>query len=137
MATQAVTLHLPEALYLRLQQNAQATHQSFDEVALRALEVGAPPSWEDAPTEFQTDLATLDRLHDDALWRIARSRQTETEMTRYADLLEQNANDLLSDSDRVELTQLRTEADRLMLRKAHAAALLRWRGHHIPAADAL
>ncbi len=137
MATQAVTLHLPEALYARLQQNAQATHQSFDEVALRAIEVGAPPSWEDAPTEFQTDLAALDRLHDDTLWRIARSRQTETEMTRYSDLLDQNANDVLSDADRVELTQLRTQANRFMLRKAHAAALLRWRGHHIPPADVL
>lgn len=137
MTTQAVTLHLPEALYVRLQQNAQATHQSFDEVTLRAIEVGAPPSWEDAPTEFQTDLAALDRLDDDALWRIARRRQTETEMARYTDLLGQNANDALSDADRVELAQLRTQADRFMLRKVHAAALLRWRGHHIPPADTL
>ena len=135
MTTQAVTLYLPEALYVRLQQNAQATHQSFDAVALHAIEVGAPPSWEDAPTEFQTDLAALDRLDDDTLWRIARSHQTETEMTRYADLLDKNANDVLSDADRVELTQLRTQADRFMLRKVHAAALLRWRGHHIPLAD--
>jgi hypothetical protein len=137
MITQAVTLHLPEALYVRLQQNAQATHQTFDAVALRAIEVGAPPSWEDAPTEFQTDLAALDRLDDDTLWRIARSRQTETEMARYADLLEKNANNVLSDADRVELTHLRTEADRFMLRKGHAAALLRWRGHPIPPAETL
>ena len=137
MATQAVTLHLPEALYIRLQQHAQATHQSFDEVALRAMQVGAPPSWEDVPSEFHASLAALDRLDDDALWRIARSYQTETEMTRYSDLLGKNANDRLSDADRVELTQLRVQADHVMLSKAHAAALLRWRGHHIPPADLL
>ncbi|ETW96273.1 MAG: hypothetical protein ETSY1_27250 [Candidatus Entotheonella factor] len=137
MAAQAVTLHLPETLYIRLQQHAQATHQSFDEIALRAIQAGAPPSWEDAPREFQADLATLDRLDDDALWRIARSEQTETEMTRYSDLLEANANDRLSDDDQAELAQLRVQADRFMLRKVHAAALLRWRGHHIPPADSL
>jgi hypothetical protein len=38
---------------------------------------------------------------------------------------------------RAELTQLRTAADRFMLRKVQAAALLRWRGHHIPPADTL
>ena len=69
MTTQAVTLQLPENLYLRLQQMAQATHQSFDEVLLRAIQVGSPPSWEDAPAAFQRDLAVLDRLDDDALLR--------------------------------------------------------------------
>jgi hypothetical protein len=34
MSTQAVTLQLPENLYLRLQQMAQTTHQSFAEVLL-------------------------------------------------------------------------------------------------------
>lgn len=137
MPTQAVTLHLPERLYVRLQQTAQATRCSFDEVLLRAIQVGAPPSWEEAPSAFQVDLAALDRLDDDTLWHIARGRQTEGEMIRYEELLEKNANDIISDTERSELTRLRTEADRFMLRKVHAAALLRWRGHHIPPAETL
>lgn len=137
MTTQAVTLHLPEDLYLRLQQVAQATRQSFDEIVLRAIQIGAPPSWEDTPAEFQADLAALDRLDDDLLWHIARSRQTEADMVRYQELLEKNANNTIPDTERTELTRLRTEADRFMLRKVHAAALLRWRGHHIPPAAAL
>jgi hypothetical protein len=135
MPTQAVTLQLPETLYVRLQQIAQATHRSFDEVVLRAIQVGTPPSWEDTPAAFQLDLAALERLDDEALWPIARGRQTAAEMARYQDLLEKNANDTISDAERAELTRLRTEADRFMLRKAHAAALLRWRGHSIPPAD--
>jgi hypothetical protein len=106
-------------------------------VVLRAIQVGTPPSWEDAPAEFQADLAALDRLDAAALWHIACRRQTAAEMVRYQELLEKNANDTLSDAERTELTQLRTAADRFMLRKVQAAALLRWRGHHIPPADTL
>jgi predicted transcriptional regulator len=137
MTTHAVTLKLPEHIYLRLQRIALATQQPFDAVVLRAIQVGAPPSWEDAPAEFQADLAALDRLDDDALWHIARRRQTTAEMVRYQELLEKNANNTLSDAERTELTQLRTAADRFMLQKVQAAALLRWRGHHIPPADKL
>jgi len=137
MTTHAVTLQLPEHVYLRLQRLAQATQQSFDDIVLRAIQVGAPPSWEDAPAEFQADLAALDRLDDAALWHIARRRQTAAEMVQYQELLEKNANGTLSDAERAELTHLRTAADRFMLRKVQAAALLRWRGHHIPPADTL
>jgi hypothetical protein len=137
MATQEVVLPLPEHLYLRLQQVARATQRSLTEVLLHAVQVGSPPSWEDAPAEFQGDLAALDRLDDHTLWQIARSHRTEADLERYQELLDKNANDALTDAERAELTQLRTEADRFMLRKAHAAALLRWRGHHMPPAEKL
>jgi len=122
---------------LRLQLVAQATQQSLTDVLLHAVRVGSPPGWEDVPAEFQADLAMLDRLNDDALWKIARSRQTEDDMLRYQELLDKIASKALTESERLELTELRTEADRFMLRKAHAAALLRWRGHLLPPADKL
>ena len=132
MLTQDITIRLPESLYLRLQQVAQGTQQSLAEVVLRAVQVGSPPSWEEAPAEFQVDLAALDRLDDDALWRIARSNQLAQDMTRYQELLDKNANRTISPAERLELTQLRQAADRFMLRKAYAVDLLRWRGHAIP-----
>lgn len=137
MTARTVTMQLPENLYLRLQQTALATQQSFEAILLRALQVGSPPAWENAPAEFQTDLAALDRLDDAALWRIARYRTTTAHMERYQILLDKNANDTLSAAERTELAQLRTEFDRRMLQKAHAAALLQWRGHQIPPADKL
>jgi hypothetical protein len=137
MTIQNITLPLPERLYLRFEQMAKATHQSVTDVVLHAVEVGGPPSWEDVPAEFQADLAALDRLDDKTLWQIARSRQSDMEMDRYEDLLYKNASDALTPSERDELTGLRREADRFMLRKAHAAALLRWRGHQLPPADKL
>jgi hypothetical protein len=70
MSARTVTMELPEKLYLRLQQTAQAPQQSFEAIVLRALQVGSPPAWESAPAEFQTDLAALDRL-DDAAFLVA------------------------------------------------------------------
>ena len=137
MTIHQVTVGLPETLYLRLQRTAQATRQTLADVLLRVVQVGSPPGWEDAPAEFQADLAVLDRLDDDALWKIARSRQTDSDMVRYQALLDTNAADALTPAERAELTDLRTAADRFMLRKAQAAAILRWRGHLLPPAERL
>jgi len=92
LVIQDVNVQIPEPLYLRLQQAAQATQQSLNDIILRSLQVGSPPSWEDAPAEFQADLAALDRLDDSALWRIARSSQLAEDMTHYQVLLDKNAN---------------------------------------------
>ena len=137
MATQTVTLQLPESLYARLQQAAHATRRSLDDVLLHAVQVGSPPRWDDAPAEFQADLAALDRLDDDALWQIVRSHKSEEDMERYQYLLDKNADSGLSADERVELANLRVEFDRAMLCKVHAAALLRWRGYSVPLAENL
>ena len=91
--------------------------------------------WDDIPAEFQADIAALDRLDDAALWRVARSKQPLS--ASYQDLLEKNAAGALSAPETQQLSALRTEADRLLLCKAHAAALLCWRGHFMPPAEQL
>jgi hypothetical protein len=60
---------------------------------------------------------------------VARSTQLYQDGSRHQELLDKNANGTITAGERAELTDLRIEADRFMLRKAHAAALLRWRGH--------
>lgn len=137
MTTQNVTLPLPEALLLRFQQMAKATSQPVTDLLVRAVEVGGPPNWEEAPARFQADLAALDRLDDDALWRVARSRRSEAEMARLQELLDRNADQQITSQELLELAQCHEEADLLMLRKARAVALLRWRGHAIPPAEKL
>lgn len=85
-----------------------------------------------APSAFQADLSVLDRLPNNALWSIALSMHSAVETERLQALLEKNADDNLIDVEQVELAGLVEDADRFMLRKAHAAALLRWRGHAMP-----
>jgi hypothetical protein len=127
--TETVTLQIPEPLYQRLVNTARATCRPLEEVILHALRVGSPPAWDNVPDEFQVELAALDRLEDEALWKIAQSQKTSTDMVRYDELLEQNQSNALTEAERLELTALKIEADSFMLRKAQAAALLRWRGH--------
>jgi hypothetical protein len=55
-------------------------------------------------------------------------------MDRYEALLYKNANESLNPTEKDELNHLRQKADLLTLRKAHAAALLRWRGYQLPPA---
>lgn len=129
--TTSVTLQIPEKLYRRLAATATATQQPIESVMLRALQVGSPPSWDDLPEVFHADLAALDRLSDDNLWLIAQGQKPRSEMERYEYLLELNQERKLTEREQQELTSLRTEADRFMLRKAHAAAILQWRGHSV------
>jgi len=131
MVVESVKLDIPEHLYRRLQNTAQAMARPLQEVMLHALQIGSPPMWEDALPEFQIDLAAMDRLNDSTLWRIARGRKTPDEMVRYDELLERNQDGILTEVERLELQSLRKETERFMLRKAQAAALLKWRGHHI------
>jgi hypothetical protein len=131
---ETITLQIPEPLYQRLVDTARATNRPLEEVTLHALNVGSPPDWTNVPDEFQVDLAALDRLEDEALWRIAQSHKSATEMERYSLLLDRNQEGMLTDTERAELTALRAESDRFMLLKPQAAALLRWRGYQIPRA---
>jgi hypothetical protein len=44
---------------------------------------------------------------------------------------------VITSAERAELAVLREQADQLMLRKAYAWALLRWRGYPMPALEML
>jgi len=127
-----VTLQIPDPIYQRLINTANATGRSLEEVMLYALKVGSPPDWDNVPEEFKADLAALDRLEDEALWSIATARKASEEMVRYDELLERNQDRDLTQAEQLELMELRSQADLFMLRKAQATALLHWRGHQVP-----
>jgi len=131
MSTATLTLSLPDVLYQRLERAAVATKQSLEDIALHALRVGSPPAWDDVPPEFQVELAALEKMDDEALWKLARGRMSG-DFDRRDELLAANADGRLSPDERAELERHRHEEDLFMLRKAHAAALLRWRGHAMP-----
>ena len=119
-------------MYQRLAIAAGATQRSLEDIILQALQIVSSPTWKDVPEEFQTDLASLDRLDDNALWQIANSKKTSLEMERYDFLLSKQQETELAGSERLELEQLRTDSDRFMLRKSQAASILKWRGHNVP-----
>jgi len=130
--TATITLQIPEAMYHCLVDTAQATKRPLEEIMLRVLEVGSPPNWTDVPEAFQADLMALDRMEDDALWKIAYSHRSEAVTERFNTLLEGDQPGGLTLAEKEELMALQMECDRFMLCKAQAAAILRWRGHHTP-----
>ncbi|MDM8560130.1 hypothetical protein [Candidatus Parabeggiatoa sp. HSG14] len=71
-------------------------------------------------------------LSDDVLWQIAQSTMNQDKVAFYDILLERHKTEKLTPIDRKWLTQLREDADQLMLRKAHAYAILENRGHKLP-----
>ena len=92
---------------------------------LRTLSAPLP----ELPPDEQAELEALHQLSDDALWTIAREQMPDDVQRRAYDLMEHNSRDLLSDVEAAELETLAARADRLLLRKAEAASLLRKRGY--------
>lgn len=130
--TQSLSIRLPEALYEQLFETARATAQPLETVVLQSIRVGAPPDLAKVPERFRNDLRALNHLDTSVLWRVA---QTELEADRvrgYEALLAKNQQEALSDEERAQLDQLREMSDLLMLRRAYAYALLKWRGQRIP-----
>lgn len=126
-------IEIPPALYHRLERVAQLTQRPVDELVRRTLEAGVPPLPEDLPEHMRAELLALEALNDEAVWKVAQSRMSDEDSARQADLLEKNSDGTITPAERQALTELRQAADRLMLQKAYAYVLLKWRGHGLPA----
>jgi hypothetical protein len=82
--------------------------------------------------EIQPELLKIQNVTTEELLVIARSKVEPSQHERHVELLEKNQEGSLTPEERQELTDLRVAADCLMLRKAYAWSVLRWRGHRIP-----
>ncbi|MFN8372792.1 MAG: hypothetical protein U0694_07940 [Anaerolineae bacterium] len=121
------TLTVPEDVYERARQIAQDTAQSIDQVMLDHLKTPIPlPT---LPPHEQAELDALQHLSDDALWTIAREQMPESSQTLMQTLMDKNNLGTISDSEYAELEEWVARGNRLMLRKAEAAAILMERGH--------
>jgi hypothetical protein len=137
-AAYTITLTLSEPIYKQLQNQAKITTRSLDEIAsqffIRSL---PPPVEEDLPPNYRLELESMAHLSDEVLWQIAQSTMNQDKVAFYDMLLERHKNQQLTQIGREWLTQLREEADQLMLRKAHAYAILKNRGHQLPTLEEL
>lgn len=129
--SQTVTLTLPDKLYHPIQRIAQANDQSVETVLLTALQASLPPL-EGLPADLTQELAQLERLDDDTLRQVLLETVPIQQQQELDTLLWQNQANELTQAEREQLTQLQYIADRVMLRKARAAVLLRFRGQRIP-----
>ena len=132
MTTQSITLHLSDPVYRYLQQVSTITKRPLEQLVRLSVEGNLPPSVENAPQELQDELLAMQSLSPTQLTSIANSQLPQSQRERYLSLLEQNSAGGISTEDSAEMEALRLAADRLMVRKGYALAVLRWRGHSIP-----
>lgn len=133
--TQTLTVTLPTPIYQHLQQIAVLTQQPLEQVVRQSIEGNLPPAIGNAAPEIQAELLTMQTLPVNTLRQLVESQIAQGQQERHLVLLEKNTADQLSLAERNELAELRVAADRLMLRKAYALALLRWRGYPLPDVD--
>lgn len=79
------------------------------------------------PPDEQAELDALKHLSDDTLWTIAREQMPDNVQARAHELMDKNSHGEISSEEYTELEKLVERSDRLMVRKAEAAALLRER----------
>jgi hypothetical protein len=128
---QTITLTLPDEVLQPVQRVAQATKQSVEELLVIALQA-ALPSLAGLPPDIMQDLTALESLDDQALWRVMLETVALDQQRRLHHLLSRNQAGILTEPEREELAILQQQADLVMLRKARAAVLLRFRGKRVP-----
>jgi len=133
MTTQQVTIELPEPIFRQLVRIAEATHQPLETIVAQSVINNLPPSADNAPVELQSELLRMQSFSTDELLGVAQSQVEPEQHHRHTELLARNEEGLLTLEERQELAALRQASDLLMLRKAYAWSLLRWRGQRIPA----
>lgn len=111
MKEHVVQVTLPSTVYEPLQQIAEVTGMSLEEVIVQTLKGGMPPSLRKVPVEFHDELLSLNKMDDDELWGVIQGKSPI-------------ADEVMDDQH--------ARADYPMLRRAYAFSLLKWRGHPMP-----
>lgn len=103
MSEQEVTIRLPYSICERLEEVAEASGWTLQEVILKTIRSGMPPSLIKVPEKYHEELLALNKLDDQSLWDAGQNKPGEAD-----------------------------DAGMGLLRRAYAYALLKWRGHPLP-----
>jgi predicted transcriptional regulator len=112
--SEVISIVVPEQLLERLNRQAEAARRPVEEMVVAALADSIPTPPKHLPDDIRKELSVLETLSDDALRQMAASVMNSDEGPAYTP---GDASDLL------------------MLRKAYALVLLKWRGHALQTVD--
>ncbi len=133
--TQSITLELTDELIKRAKKQAEQTDQPVERVLVQQLEVAFSDPLPELPSNEQAELDALKYLSNDALWTIAREQMPRDQQNRMQILMDGNTMGKLSALEFDELENLVDQGQRVMLRKAKAAALLTEKGYKVTPKD--
>jgi hypothetical protein len=106
MATETLTIQVPEPLYRRLEQLAALSGQSLENLITQTLSASIPPLPEDLPSPTRDALMSLEALNDDDLWQIVRSGVPEAEYEQCAELRAKHRAGTLGPDEQATLERL-------------------------------
>jgi hypothetical protein len=132
-----LTINLPDSVFQQLRAIADLTKQPLSDLVLQSIAGNLPPSIDSAPAEVRDELLQMQTLSVENLRRIAQAQVPDAQQNEYFELLDKNTSGSLTETEQVRLRELRNLADQLMLKKAHACAILRWRGKPIRSLEQL
>ncbi len=123
--SQQITLQLPEELYQRMREAAEASDRSVEDLLLESASIIFPD---------HADLSTLDSLaafSDGQLWNVVLRRLGENQSLRLHNLSDEQKQRALNETEERELDYLLDLVDRLMLLRSKALLLLKQRGQDV------
>jgi hypothetical protein len=136
MADHPLTLHVPEDLYERLRQLAEASAQPVEAIAIQQLEATLQNAeLANLPRDEQQELAAFNLLSDDTLQNILREQMPHSAQAQMQGLMDKNNFGTITPEEYTDLSSLVERGNRLMLRKAWAADVLMKRGYPISGQD--
>jgi hypothetical protein len=128
-----LTLEIPREVEESARQIAKATASPLESVLLERLKAAfALPL---LPPDEEAELAALAHLSDDALWTIAREQLPEVLVKTMEAVMEKMFRGVASAEEVHQQSEHVERAERLMVRKSEAAAILTRRGYQVTPQD--
>lgn len=125
---QSVTVQLPDSLYQRMRRLARERNSSIEEEVAQAVEQALADNMSPTTAEL---LAQLPHLSDPDLWQAARMFVVADKAERMQALVWKEQAEGLTTAEQDEAAQLQSYAQRCMLLRGEAAALLAERGYNV------
>jgi rhodanese-related sulfurtransferase len=128
--TTVITLELPPAAYEQLRRTASHQNRPVAEV-VKEIVLREVPDLPSLPADVEAELATFSQLSNDVLWLIARSALTRQQQDALADLNELAQRRSLTPNEQSRQQELISVYDRVLVRRAQAALILKQRGYDL------
>lgn len=122
-------IQLPENLSSRLRQLAARQQEPVEKIVEDRLFTALDKELDELPTAEQAELRALHHLSDDALRAIAGEQMSAENQAQISQLMDAQSQGALAPEELKTLTALVERGEKLMLRKAEAAAILVQRGY--------
>lgn len=131
MDAAAITVELPAGVYERLKLAAHRQNRTVPEIA-RDLIVDELTDLPRLPHEVEAELTAFEHLADATLLLLANGTLSHQQQRELARLNQKAQMDVLSPDEVLQQDALIAAYDEMLVRRAHAAAILKSRGRRAP-----